>query len=125
MLLKNNGILPLAPAFFNGKDLQGPVRHHASSGEGLFMFAGDETRPEKELKAFVKCHLSPGETRNVTASLDMRSLAFFDVMTKSWVAEMGQFTVLTGLSSEDIVASAEFELTANWTDDSPRRAASR
>ena len=57
------------------------------------------SRPEKELKAFVKCHLSPGETRAVTASFDMRALAFFDVSTKSSLAEMGQFTILAGLSS--------------------------
>ena len=28
--------------FFDGKDLQGPVRHHVRSGEALFMFVGDE-----------------------------------------------------------------------------------
>ncbi len=64
------------------------------------------SRPEKELKAFVKCHLGPGETRPVTASLDMRSLAFFDVTTKSWLAETGQFTILAGLSSGGALSRA-------------------
>ena len=47
------------------------------------------SRPEKELKAFIKCHLSPGETRAVTASFDMRALAFFESFDKVVVGGNG------------------------------------
>lgn len=71
-------------------------------------------RPEKELKAFARIALRPGETGTVTRELDMRALAFFDVATAAWVAEAGTFEVLVGASSEDIRARASFRLTADW-----------
>ncbi|HXX86246.1 MAG TPA: fibronectin type III-like domain-contianing protein, partial [Casimicrobiaceae bacterium] len=37
------------------------------------------SRPPKELKAFAKVRLDPGQSRAVTVSLDTRALAFFDV----------------------------------------------
>jgi beta-glucosidase len=36
------------------------------------------SRPLKELKAFAKVHLAPGETRNVTLTLTDRSFAHWD-----------------------------------------------
>jgi beta-glucosidase len=80
------------------------------------------SRPEKELKGFSKLWLSPGEVKTATVSLDMRALAFFDAARRAWVAEAGDFVLLVGFSSADIVASAAFHLTETWTDDSPRRA---
>jgi beta-glucosidase len=73
-------------------------------------------RPEKELKAFAKLALQPGETRTVTLPLDTRSLAFFDDTRRAWVAEAGAFEVLVGRSSADIRVRALFELTADWMD---------
>jgi beta-glucosidase len=77
------------------------------------------SRPDKELKRFVKARLEPGEKRTLTTSLDMRRLAFFDVATRSWKAEAGRFAVLAGSSSADIHAHASFRLTDTWIDDSP------
>ncbi|HTR13696.1 MAG TPA: glycoside hydrolase family 3 C-terminal domain-containing protein [Roseiarcus sp.] len=79
-------------------------------------------RPPKELKAFAKLHLNPGESNTATVSLDMRALAFFDIVRKAWVAEAGVFRLLAGFSSSDIVADARFELMHTWMDDSPARA---
>ncbi|VGO18967.1 glycoside hydrolase family 3 C-terminal domain-containing protein [Pontiella sulfatireligans] len=59
-------------------------------------------RPKKELKAFKKIALQPGETQSVTLELDDRSFAFFDESTESWVVEPGQFDLLLGSSSRDI-----------------------
>jgi beta-glucosidase len=73
-------------------------------------------RPEKELKAFAKLTLQPGETRTVTLSLAMRALAWFDEARAAWVAEPGTFEVLVGASSQDIRARASFELTAAWSE---------
>jgi beta-glucosidase len=71
-------------------------------------------RPEKELKAFAKVALEPGETRTVTLALGMRALAFFDIARAAWVAEPGTFEVLVGASSQDIRARASFRLEAEW-----------
>jgi beta-glucosidase len=73
-------------------------------------------RPEKELKAFAKVALEPGERKTVTLPLARESLAYFDDRSHEWVAEAGTFEVLVGTSSQDIRATAPFELTetARW-----------
>ncbi len=69
-------------------------------------------RPEKELKAFAKVSLEPGETKTVTLALNRESLAYYDDGEQGWVAEVGEFEVLVGRSSRDIQASARFTLKA-------------
>jgi beta-glucosidase len=59
-------------------------------------------RPEKELKAFAKVALDPGETKTVTFTLDQEALSYYDPAVKGWVAEAGEFEVLVGSSSRDI-----------------------
>ena len=58
------------------------------------------TRPVKELKAFQKIELQPGETRAVTLNITPASLAFYDVNMK-YVVEPGEFAILVGTSSRD------------------------
>lgn len=65
-------------------------------------------RPVKELKGFEKIWLNPGESKNVTLSVDDAALAFYDVKTKSWVIEPGLFEVLIGRSSVDIQLKEKF-----------------
>ncbi|MGO4546250.1 beta-glucosidase [Paenibacillus sp. 2TAB23] len=62
-------------------------------------------RPVKELKGFAKVELAPGEQKNVTIRLDKRSFAFYDVERKDWRVETGEFEILIGKSSRDIVLS--------------------
>jgi beta-glucosidase len=69
-------------------------------------------RPEKELKAFTKVQLEPGERRTVTLSLARDALAYYDDLAHQWVAEAGEFEVLVGASSQDIRGKATFTLTA-------------
>ncbi len=69
-------------------------------------------RPEKELKAFAKVQLEPGERKTVMLSLGRDALAYYDDLAHEWVAEAGEFEVLVGASSQDIRASATFTLTA-------------
>lgn len=73
-------------------------------------------RPEKELKAFTKVALEPGETKTVALTIERKSLAYYDDRQHQWVAEAGQFEVLVGASSQDIRASASFTLTdsSSW-----------
>lgn len=60
-------------------------------------------RPEKELKGFVKVELAPGETKTVTFTMNHRSFAYYNVNLKDWHVETGQFQLLIGRSSRDIV----------------------
>ena len=59
-------------------------------------------RPPKELKAFKKIFLKPGETQPVTMELNHRSFAFFDETCNDWKIEPGAFELLIGSSSRDI-----------------------
>ena len=69
-------------------------------------------RPAKELKAFAKVQLAPGETTTVTLRLDREALAYWDDARHAWVAEAGEFEALLGSSSRDIRARATFRLLA-------------
>ena len=59
-------------------------------------------RPEKELKAFSKVNLAPGETKTVMMKLDKSAFSYFDPAKHAWVAEPGEFDILVGSSSKDI-----------------------
>lgn len=74
-------------------------------------------RPDKELKAFAKVQLEPGERQTVTLPLSRNALAYFDDLAHQWVAEAGEFEVLVGASSQDIRARASFMLTesSHWS----------
>jgi beta-glucosidase len=71
-------------------------------------------RPEKELKAFAKVFLEPGETQAVGLELGMRAFAFFDPEPNAWVAEAGRFELLVGRSAAEIVRRASVTLTDTW-----------
>jgi len=59
-------------------------------------------RPEKELQAFDKVFLKPGETQDVTLNIDKYSVGYYDTDLAAWIAEQGLFEVLIGASSVDI-----------------------
>ena len=67
-------------------------------------------RPEKELKAFAKVAIEPGETQTVTFSLDRDALSFYDPACRQWVVEPGEFEVLAGSSSRDIRLVGRFAI---------------
>ena len=67
-------------------------------------------RPYKELKAFSKVFLQPGETRQVTLTIDRRALSFYDEATSQWKAEPGKFDALVGTASDQLPARYTFEL---------------
>ncbi len=68
-------------------------------------------RPVRELKAFRRVVLKPGETQAVSLSLGPAAMAFYDEGKKDWVAEPGAFEVQAGSSSRDIRLRGVFELT--------------
>lgn len=59
-------------------------------------------RPEKELVAFEKVFLEPGETKHIRIYLDKYAVGYYDTSISRWVAEEGKFNVLVGASSADI-----------------------
>jgi beta-glucosidase len=59
-------------------------------------------RPAKELKGFIKLNLKPGEKHRVTVELDKRALSYYDVDSKQWRADPGEFEVLIGSASDNI-----------------------
>ena len=67
-------------------------------------------RPLKELKAFKKVFLQPGETQNVTLTIDVDALSFYDDSKQSWVAEPGDFMALIGTSSDHLTSKVKFKL---------------
>ena len=67
-------------------------------------------RPVKELKAFQKVFLQPGESRDVTLTISRDALSFYDEATHAWVAEPGTFEALVGTASDQLPAKCTFEL---------------
>ncbi|WP_339258786.1 glycoside hydrolase family 3 C-terminal domain-containing protein [Paenibacillus sp. FSL R5-0713] len=59
-------------------------------------------RPVKELKAFAKVALEPGESKVVSFTLNKRSFAYYNVDMKDWHVETGEFEIQVGSSSRDI-----------------------
>ena len=94
------------------------------------------SRPPKELKAFARVNLEPGETAAVELRLDDRSFAYWDpgqpewdeLVTRfsgfqsqfvvqqrrspGWQVDAGRYEVLIGRSSADIVGRATIEVKA-------------
>ena len=65
--------------------------------------ASTVSRPEKELKGFEKVELQPKEQKTITFELDKRSFAYYDVNLKDWRVETGEFEILIGKSSREII----------------------
>ena len=80
-----------------------------AGAEVVQLYVGDPVaslpRPPKELKAFQKVALDPGESATVSFELDERALSFYDPARRGWVAEPGVFEIMVGSSSRDIRAS--------------------
>ena len=67
-------------------------------------------RPVKELKAFQKVYLQPGETRNVTLTIGTDALSFYDEQAGQWRAEAGDFDALIGTASDQLPMRVRFTL---------------
>ena len=72
-------------------------------------------RPLKELQGFAKIDLKPRETKRIKVMLSARSLSYYDVNTKKWRAEPGDFEVLVGPSSAQIELRGKITLLATPT----------
>lgn len=66
-------------------------------------------RPVKELKAFQKVALQPGETKTVQFTITDDMLSYFDPEAHQWTVEPGVFDLLIGASSGDIRQSVAYK----------------
>lgn len=67
-------------------------------------------RPYKELKAFKKVYLKPGEVKEVKLTIGTDALSFFDDKAHKWTAEPGDFEALIGNSSDNLKQKVKFVL---------------
>ena len=75
-------------------------------------------RPVRELKGFEKVALQPGESREISFTLDKRSFAYWNREIHDWHVETGTFTIEAGASSRDLPLKAE--VTVDSTAELPR-----
>jgi beta-glucosidase len=67
-------------------------------------------RPDRELKAFAKISLEPGQKHVCRFELDRRAFSFFNIRRDDWELEAGIFEILIGASSEDIRQKCKIDL---------------
>ena len=60
------------------------------------------TRVPKELKAFKKVFLKAGEEKEITISLPISDLAYYNPALKGWVVEPGDYKLYIAAASNDI-----------------------
>lgn len=93
-----------------------PVKNVGSVAgkEVVQLYIGDEKcsvlRPVKELKAFRKIVLAPGEEKEVSFIITPEDLKFYDEVAGEWTAEPGKFKAYIGASSADVRGVVPFEL---------------
>ncbi|WP_344111013.1 glycoside hydrolase family 3 C-terminal domain-containing protein [Kribbella alba] len=69
-------------------------------------------RPVRELKAFGKVDLDPGETARVGFRLGSRDLSYWSELNHGWALEAGRFEFAVGASSRDLRLTATLDVDA-------------
>jgi beta-glucosidase len=75
--------------------------------------AGPVRRPSRELRAFTKVSLEPGETRTVTLDLDRRAFAYYDIRAAAWIVAPGTYLIQVGENAATVVGEAAITLTGD------------
>ena len=70
----------------------------------------DTAGPLRELKAFKRVHLQPGERQTITFSLHTDLFATYDEATQQFVLKPGAFEVMAGSSSQNLPLGHAFEI---------------
>ena len=103
-----------ANARLNGNTLSVDITNTGSreGKEVVQLYVADRkaalVRPMKELKAFQKVALQPGETKTVQFTITDDMLSYFDPEAHQWTVEPGMFDLLIGASSGDIRQSVSY-----------------
>jgi beta-glucosidase len=72
--------------------------------------AGPVRRPSRELRAFTKVSLEPGETRTVPLDLDRRAFAYYDVRAAGWVVAPGTYVIQIGENAATVLGETAIAL---------------
>jgi beta-glucosidase len=64
--------------------------------------AGDDRRPIRQLVAFARVHLAPGERRTLTLDAPAKTYAVWDVARSAYAVAGGDYDVQAGAASDDI-----------------------
>jgi beta-glucosidase len=73
-------------------------------------FPAAANEPVKQLKAFAKVDVQPGEEAQVQMSLTLRDLSVWDASAHNWSILKGTYGLLVGPSSADIKFTFTFEI---------------
>jgi beta-glucosidase len=84
--------------------------------EVVQLYVGDPeasvARPVRELKAFTKVDLDPGEATTVEFALTARDLSYWSTSLNDWALEGGEFELSVGASSRDLRLTTTLEIAA-------------
>lgn len=69
-------------------------------------------RPEKELKAFTKLALLPGEEKTAEFALNADAFSYYNTAEGRFVVEAGEYDILAGASSRDIHSKVTIQIDA-------------
>jgi beta-glucosidase len=72
---------------------------------------GEVIRPLRELKAFEKLELQPGESQTITLELGKRAFAFWNPARQDWCIENGAYTIQIGQNAHEIIQEAAVLIT--------------
>jgi len=72
-------------------------------------------RPVKELHGFDKITLTAGVKKEVQVAIDAYAGSFWDESESRWVVEAGEYQVLVGTSSANLVSAGSFHIKKTHT----------
>jgi len=75
--------------------------------------AGPVRRPARELRAFTKVELQPGESRTVELPLDRRAFAYWDTTLNDWVVASGEYAVQVCADAESVLVEEDLTLSGD------------
>ncbi|SCB36271.1 glycoside hydrolase family 3 C-terminal domain-containing protein [Rhizobium hainanense] len=73
-------------------------------------------RPSKELRAFAKLTLQPGESGKANLTIRLRDLSYFDIELGGFVAEAGDYELLIARNAGEVCSSFKIRLASSWTE---------
>ncbi|MCR5083316.1 MAG: glycoside hydrolase family 3 C-terminal domain-containing protein, partial [Parasporobacterium sp.] len=82
--------------------------------ETAFIFVGHESKfvklPKKELRNFIKADLKPGEERQVTVSIPVSELGYYNTELKMRYVETGKYTIYICKNVNDVILTKDIEI---------------
>ncbi|TAM82985.1 MAG: glycosyl hydrolase [Acidobacteria bacterium] len=67
--------------------------------------------PPRQLCAFAKAFLKPGETRQVHLTVSSTALSYYDTSAHRWILAAGRYRILVGTSSRDLPLQRDVTIT--------------